>query len=464
MPMRLLLPLTALLLVACGETTNDQAAPDAGQGDSDGGNAEADAGARELKVHVRGAREREVYVLLGDGAGTPQGRTTQGDITLAADAPQDVTVVDASGAKTTVLTVRAVAPVELTVLWPARPAGAAGTIRGTLEGTTSAGKAWAAGAYFAGGGRARTRSVANDKSFAVTTRNTGEFWLAGYEADGTGALAKPLRAGLVRTGLSLAAGATVTGADVTLTHPFDQAVPVKVANVNEFAFPAFGGGVFYDFPNGGRPVRISYPGLGAFLGGSGTVPAVARTAPFDDCTYGVAVGAQDTDTTSIHLKSGLTSLTQEVEVRPLPFVALTASSPVKHDAVDVRWTAPEVRTAEAMLLVNGPREGLHAGESPVISDAASFAWIVLAPPTGQERSFKPFALPPASGAPERIPGGPGCGQGQLSAGCYQLYVFAVDDATQTWTDVVQGRLDFFQVTARPDVRISIAEAALTVEP
>ncbi len=461
---RVLFAAACVFTLACGSTPSEDTATDAGTTpEVDAGTVEADAGITSFTVHVRGARQDELFVMLGSDPAGPSGKTVAGDITFDVSPPQDVTVVGTSEGRTTVLTVRGVEAPELTVLWPARPAGNSGVIKGTLSQSDAAAKAWAMTAQFENGGRARSRSV-NQGAFTLNTRNSGDFWISGYEADGTGALARPLRAGLNRGALSLSPGGAVDDAAIALTHPFDQKLPVTVANASDFAFPAFGGGVFYDFKtSSGKPMRVTFPGLSAFLGGSGEIAALARTAPFDDCTNGVAVGAQDSGGTSAHIKNGLTSLTETVEVRPLGFVALTMpGSAVTPEQLEVSWLAPEVRTAEAMLLVNGPKDGLNPGEPPVLDDQAGFVWIVMDRPSASAKSFKPFRLPAESGAPATIPGGAGCSQGRLTDGCYQLYLFAIDDSELTWSDVTGGKVDFFHITERPDVRISIAETDLSI--
>ena len=452
-------------------TTDGGGTGDGGAGSgSDAGQGAPDAGpiTTDLKVHVRGpgASGVEYHVMLGsDATTTRQGKTLSGDITFnAVTLPQDVTVISSRGGKATVNTVLGVAKSEVTFLWITPPSGGSGQLAGTLPNYTSSADDYQVAAYFFPRGRERTGNVVlPSRTWSMETSYSGELWLGAYEQRGSGLFASPQKAGLVRTGLTLSPGGRLDPADVALTHPFDNSLSVKIKNAGDFAGGFFGGSVSYTFQNGAVPVTVSFPALGIFGGASGKLPAVARTPPFHDCTYGILLGTQgNAGETSIAIRNGIAALTEVPEVSILPFTTFVSPTPARSTEIAFSWTAPKVNTAEVLLFSDGATGSIDPSETFVGNKDATFTWMVSAKPSGAG-AFKPFKLPVAAGVPTSVPAtSSGCPTSGFRVGCYGTFLFAIDDPNLTFDDVVAGRLDTTRITEIPDGRVSLVQSKLEV--
>ncbi|EPX63769.1 putative lipoprotein [Cystobacter fuscus DSM 2262] len=421
--MRRLLPLLALLHTACAEKPPPGSTPKL-QG--------------SLTIHTHHAdradwrtRYPSVYVLLGDGSRFLQPLDDQG--TARFEDPslvgaQDVTVVEVQGTGGLVLhTLLAVDEPELELPYGYNePFSTAietkqAQVTGKVTGASGAGTVSTQVVSEAFSGRTPTQT-APPGTFSLEVWGATPGRLSLFASETRSSDHGVLRVGMKRD-VAVGGGQAVTGQDIALDHPVDQTLGVTVTGLEPYgtrvnAFLTYSEGTQELFSTG----TTSTPPL--------SLPAIARTAPFDTTQMRVGVGAGDEDT----LPAGFSEATLRVGAASPVAVTLLApvllSSPVlgtrdavgtaSRDGFAFRWSADPTARFVKLAFMNFSRTG----------DKFIF-WDVLAP--ASTTSFTPFQLPEGV-APRDT----------LEAGLYAIEARSLDygDGHGVW--------DYIQYSLNPD--------------
>ncbi|QRN97260.1 hypothetical protein JRI60_51385 [Archangium violaceum] len=429
--MRRLSPLIALLLTACGEKV-----PAPGSGSPPEGSTSPIQGSLTVRTHYADRpdwRERyqSVYVLLGDGsrfrrAVDDQGMARFEDPTLVG--AQDVTIVEVQkGGAQVVHTLLAMDVPELEL--PYGPGAAPdqtvatkqATLTGKVTGATGTGTVspLVVGEGFYG--LSASNPPPGTFSFDIWGYAPGRISLFASESMPNGG--RVLRVGMKKD-IVVGGGQPVTDQEVVLDHVVDQTLAVTVEGME---------------PHGTRAnASLLYFEGTQELFGTGTqgtpplsLPAIARTAPFDTAQMNVSVGVGDEDElprggASTSVRVGATS---PVNIKLLAPVLLasptlgTRTSPgtAPRNGFVFRWSADP--TARFVKLVLMPVSG---------STSRPLIWEVLAPTS--VTTFTPFPLP-AEAAP----------QSTLEAGLYAMEAQSLDYGEG------HGVPDYIQYSINPDL-------------
>ncbi|WP_157823766.1 hypothetical protein [Melittangium boletus] len=419
-----LIPLLLLLLVACRPPGTVEPVPDGGTGqEPTPGTPPTFTVHAPAEIVSTLPLYRSVHVLLGDGRGFRERLDDSGVVRFhepIVSGTRDVSLVMVGSTGTVqVKTWLALDGAEVWLPSFMYPQSAIPwTKQGTLSGkVTGAANPSALSVVAVGTGLYGLTTLAGDGSFSIDVRGDapGEVDLFARETEGPGG--KVLRVGLKRD-IAVGSGASVSGLEVALDHPVDQSLGVTVA-----------GG--FD-PEGEASATLQYILGGQLLfstNASGqlplSIPAVARTAPFDTLTPMLRVSVGDAAT----LPGGMVQTA--VPVSGTSSAAVSFLNPL-------RITSPGVGTLEAPARAS--RSGLVLGWSPdgsahltEVELAATIGpgpldWSVMAPTF--ITSFTPFALPADIAPVTTIP-----------AGSYRVA------ATTTWRANVSGYADFFTGSA-----------------
>ncbi|EPX56211.1 hypothetical protein D187_007553 [Cystobacter fuscus DSM 2262] len=416
LPIRLL-PLLALLLVACHSP--ETPVPPGGSG-----NKPPPETPPTFTVHAPGdvttmpSPYKNVHVLLGDGGRFRERLDASGVVRFhdpAIVGPQDVSLVmvSSSGA-VQVRTYLALEGPEVRLPGFAYLiSGPSWTKQGTLTGrVTGAVNPKALSVSVAGEGLYGLTTLAEDGTFSIDIRGDapGTVDLFAKETGGSGEMV--LRVGLER-GIAVGSGATVGGLELALDHPVDQVLNVSVEG---------------DGARGGEmTASLEYILGGHYLfstSASGmlplSVPAVARTAPFDTFTPMLSITSGDAAMfPDGALQTSLPAVTSSVTATFLAPLRITSP------AVGPR-EAPASASRSGLVMSWVPDRTAHLTEMGLeaTTGASPLDWRVMAPTS--ITSFTPFALPADLVPVTTFP-----------AGSYRVW------ANSIWSSHASGYADFF---------------------
>ncbi|QRN94567.1 hypothetical protein JRI60_36385 [Archangium violaceum] len=360
-----------------------------------------------------------VHVLLGDGSRFRERLDDSGVVRFhdpAIAGPQDVSVVMVQS--TGEVKVKTYLALDGTEVWlpsfvgflSALPWTKQGTVTGRVTGATHVGNL---SVTAVGKGLSGVTTLAEDGSFSIDVRGDepGQVDLFARETEGPDG--KVLRVGLAR-GIAVSSGTTVSGLELALDHPVDQSLNVTVegsryqgSSVSAELWYILGGQLLFR-TNASGTIPLS-------------VPAIARTAPFD------------TITPMLHVTSGDTTNLQGGAVQTNMPVSDTSSAEVSFLA-PLSITSPAVGTLEApgsasrsgLVLRWNPDSSAHLTEVELAAlvGPGSLDWTVVAP--ASITSFTPFPLPAGIAPVTTFP-----------AGSYRVW------ATTTWRAKASSYADFF---------------------
>lgn len=450
----------SLVAAGCGGPTVPPRGPGYRPQTGTGGGSGADGGdVTETRFTLHTADGQDVYVLLGrDAVDGPRGPTVNGTLTFEdVSFPIDVTIVSASGGQTRVYTWTGVTQADFEV--PSFDAPQPTTpIAGVVTGGSNSAGVRRASAHFLSGATSTTTdvpTVMGQRTFELQTPHTGEFWASSYEEQSGNVFSR--KAGLNRDPLTHPATTEVT---VPLTLSFNSTLTTTVTNAGDFS--GLGGYVTYAFaPAETARVNIAFPeARGSFLGSTGLLPALPRSVPFDDPTYGVVVSASTSAALTTAVQRGIAALDDGASVTLLEHAALSGNTPTAPSSLVLTFTTPVVESLEQFVLTDGT---IDANGS--VQGDATFTWTVLFGPTSGERTWSPFALPAASGAPEAlsVTGGAACDYTVRQDGCFTAILTAFDVPGLGYTAALQSQLSYGALLERGGSRVSTAWSRIEFE-